>query len=201
MRHRITSFRCVEADVKMSFLRVQRKTCNEVNIRQSSLLRAERIRRGNPRSTRATVRPRRHDERCKARSAEANPAAAECDRVEQRIVRRQRRADLRRRRIVARWQAARFCELVQTHSERRAAPAPASTSQLAASTRVQRIVSCGWPLELMNVASLPSAVGDIGPVAGDRRRNTRDSIAADVPATFGRGCGGQRKRCSNRESA
>src|SRR5436190_8743328 len=36
MRHRITSFRCVEAVANMSLRAVKRKTCNEVNIRQFS---------------------------------------------------------------------------------------------------------------------------------------------------------------------
>src|SRR5215217_9631940 len=41
MRHRITSFPCVEADLMMSLTGLQSKTCNVVNIRQSSCLRAE----------------------------------------------------------------------------------------------------------------------------------------------------------------
>jgi hypothetical protein len=37
MRHRITSFRCVEATHNMSRLSGERKTCNDVKIRQSSM--------------------------------------------------------------------------------------------------------------------------------------------------------------------
>jgi len=47
MRHRITSFRCVEAKGMMSLMTVQSKTCNEVNIRQSLLLRAGQTRQSS----------------------------------------------------------------------------------------------------------------------------------------------------------
>jgi len=47
MRHRITSFRCVEAKWKMSLIEVQRKTCNAVNIRQSSCLRVFQARQSS----------------------------------------------------------------------------------------------------------------------------------------------------------
>ena len=40
MRHRITSFRCVEANANMSPLGPQRKTCIAIQIRQSSTVRA-----------------------------------------------------------------------------------------------------------------------------------------------------------------
>ena len=47
MRHRITSFRCVEAKRKMSLIGPQRKTCNAVNIRQSSCLRVFQARQSS----------------------------------------------------------------------------------------------------------------------------------------------------------
>jgi len=40
MRHRITSFRCVEASQKMSPIALQRKTCTRVKFRQTLCLRA-----------------------------------------------------------------------------------------------------------------------------------------------------------------
>src|SRR5690349_9404040 len=47
MRHRITSFRCVEAALKVIHRRQECKTCNEVNIRQSLLLRAGQTRQSS----------------------------------------------------------------------------------------------------------------------------------------------------------
>jgi hypothetical protein len=50
-----------------------------------------------------------------------------------------------------------FCELVHTHRDGDAAGAALSSAMLLLE-RVQRIVSCGWPLALEKVASLPVAV-------------------------------------------
>src|SRR5690348_7218023 len=98
MRHRITSFRCVEAMKKMSLSWVSRKTCIAVNNRQTSSLRAiEPLGSGaaildHP----SDLRPRRHDERGKPRRSERNSPAAGGDRVEQRIVGAKLRNHVRR---------------------------------------------------------------------------------------------------------
>ena len=62
MRHRITSFRCVEAKENVSRTRAQRKTCSDVKFRQSSTTRATSSHDGTTRvgwpETLVPIRPR-----------------------------------------------------------------------------------------------------------------------------------------------
>src|SRR3954454_16775862 len=108
MRHRITSFRCVEAKANVSLLAGKRKTCNAVNIRQFSC--------ASPAGATSDaaifhyardLRPGWDDERRRSRHAHPEPPAAERDCVEQGVERRHIGAEALRRRIEARRQIAR----------------------------------------------------------------------------------------------
>src|SRR6185503_15689828 len=102
MRHRITSFRCVEAASKMSLSAILRKTCNRVNYRHTSALRdSDAAILDYP----ADVRPGRDDQGCESGGAEPDAAAARGDGVEQRIIGAKARDDTRRRCIVSRGEA------------------------------------------------------------------------------------------------
>src|SRR6185437_8934938 len=105
MRHRITSFRCVEAEKKMSLSLIEHKTCNRANYRHTSPLRASGAAiLDHP----SRFRPWRNYQSCKSRRAEADAAAARHDRVEQRIERVELGAHTARRGIIGRWQALRL---------------------------------------------------------------------------------------------
>ena len=130
----------------MSLCLVERKTCNEVKIRQSSLLRAK------PASAlSATIlnhssgfSPCRNDECGLASHGEAGAAAACRDRIEQRIVPGK----------IDRQPAGRGVETLMNG----AAPAAGLAIVTRRVARVQCIQTCGFPDALEKVASLPSVV-------------------------------------------
>ena len=73
MRHRITSFRCVEAKTKMRFCLPKRKTCNDANIRHYLALRASGAAiLDNPRD----IGPGWHDQRLLAGGSDREAPAA-----------------------------------------------------------------------------------------------------------------------------
>ena len=158
MRHRITSFRCVEAVKKMSFCGAERKTCNAVNIRQTSLLRTKA---NHPHTRQSSI--------TRATSAQGGTTKAATPDVLNPILPRLEaiasssgsiacRSALTRA-AEASYVAGRLllCELVQTHSDGEAAGA-ALRRVTRRVERVQRMVSCGWPLALAKLASLPPLV-------------------------------------------
>src|SRR3569833_3115332 len=105
MRHRITSFRCVEAVLKMSLPEILRKTCNRVNYRHTSALRdSDAAILDHP----ANVRPGRNNECCKSRRAETDAPAARGDLGEQRIVGAKIRDNAGGRCVVSRGEASRL---------------------------------------------------------------------------------------------
>src|SRR5512141_1563189 len=109
MRHRITSFRCVEAETNVSLREMKRKTCNAVNIRQSSC--ASLARSGSDAAIldhALRFGPSRNDKRGPSRDADSKAPAAERNRVEQSITCRDLGAEALRRGIEARGKSARL---------------------------------------------------------------------------------------------
>ena len=178
MRHRITSFRCVEARAKMSLCWPQRKTCNDVNIRHIFAASRQAFRRGNPRQP-AQFRPTAGRPAAPIRTTlNADPPAARRQRIEQRIEGRQAlRVSRAGRGIEARRQALRLAS-----SSRRCRNGAAALAGLAIVTRrveraaMHRSVAAGISVGERRFA----AVGGLrpGPVAADRRRGARDRRSA-----------------------
>src|SRR5436309_373699 len=151
MRHRITSFRCVEAEEKMSFIVGKRKTCTCVKFRQTLWLRAAQARQSSitcaasaqagttsagPPDTLTPKRPR-----LKAIASSSGSVATTS--------------------ALRRWVAGlklagrlRVCALVQT-LRNGAAPVAGLEMMIRRVAATQRIVSCGSAEALRNDASLP----------------------------------------------
>jgi hypothetical protein len=151
MRHRITSFRCVEAEGKVIHPWAKHKTCNAVNIWQSSLLRAFQARQSS--TTRAA-------------SAQAGTTSAACPETLNAVRPRLNAIasssgsyalNVALSLPVAGLKLAgrlRVRPLVQTNRNG-AAPVAGFEMVTDRAGRAQAIVICGRAAKLTNVASLP----------------------------------------------
>lgn len=196
MRHRITSFRCVEAREKMIHPGAQRKTCIDANNRQSSSLRA-----GNSGAAilhhASQFWPCWNDERGRAAGRESHASAAVRHRIEQWIIALDLSGQPARRRIEPCGEPP--CRRARPHVDewrsRRRRPRDADTARRPGTVDPQLGVSRRTGEHRFAAVGR----GSIDPVPSDGRR--RAEIGDCRRRLSGkRGRGGQRNHCSNGKS-